>query len=276
MAFKRKRVSAPRRPFFGKRRRVFRRKRFGRSVQFTSQSARGSSALAITNRRRWSGRRFRRVIMKSTDQMVHYRCLRNTSNAQTTNALGLSNLASDVYVNFPFEYLGVDFFTAAGGAIPVDGAIAVPTFNPSSIVIRGGTIYISISNMDATSGSGAGFAAESLRVKFWYGFTNSRPANIPALFPSQQNQMWDPTCLVDFRENYGKIYYAGEVLLQGGQVFEFKRRLRPQKVDYAAFKQGGNQPFFMYQVCTIDHSAANNSPFTVKAGINISFSGDAV
>lgn len=209
--------------------------------------------------------------------MPHYRGVRMTSFPRTTNALGLSNLASDVYVDFPLQYASAnDFFTTAGGAIPIDGGVAFPTFNPSSIVIRGGSICLYISNMDATSGSGAGFAAEALRVKYWYGFTNSRPTNIPALFPSQQSQMWDPTCLSDFKENYGKIYAAGEVLLQGGQVFEFKRRLRVQKIDYAAFKQGGNQPFIMYQVCTIDDSAANNSPYTVKCGYNISFSGDTV
>lgn len=274
MAFKRKRVVAPKRTGFKKRRFAFRR-RVRKNTQFTSQSGRGLVGFGVTRRRRWSGRTFRKQLWRSTQQMPHYRSFKMDSQALTTNALGLSNLASDVYVVFPLQYLGPDFWTAAGGAVPVDN-IAVPTFNASSIVIRGGQINFMISNMDATSGSGAGFAAESLRVKFWYGFTNTRPTSIPALFPSQQSQMWDPTALVDFNENYGKIYYSGEVLLQGGQVFEFKRRLRVQKIDYDTFKNGGSQPFFMFQCCTVDHSAANNSPFTMKNGVSLSFSGDTV
>lgn len=253
-----------------KRRRFMRRRRYGRRTStFTTQSGRGNAAVSLFRKRRFSARRYQRRLYRQTEFMPHYRSVRGFGVPHTT-AGAINDAASNVFVEEPLQPLGADFWTAAGGAVSTDTTL--PIFNNNSIVIRGGNVWLTIQNTDPDT-VGSGFAGSSLRVKFWFGYTADRPVNIVAQFPSLQDNGWDPSLLGDFADNYGKIYYQTEVLLSPGQAFEFKRKLRASKIEYTTFKAQGNQPFFMYQVFPLDTGALGT--FAVKAGYNLSFSGDA-
>lgn len=245
-------------------------------MQHTSQYGRGSTSLIAFRRKKFSAKRYQRLLLRTTDNRSHYRSVRSIGFAGTTNQLGLSAVASDVHVDFPLQYLGADFFTAAGGAITNDSTAALPIFSANSIVIRGGSIWVTIQNAEGTNDDATGFSEAGLKLKFWFGYTNGKPINIPAAFPSQQSDSWDPSCLGSLADDYGKIYYAVETIIQPGQIWEFRRKLRTHKLEYGTFKQGGNQPFIMFQlVSTKVTSPLTQGSYYYKSGYNLSFSGDA-
>lgn len=260
---------------FAKRRRVFRRRRTGkRTTTFTNQASYGSGALSMFRRKPFSARRFRNEIFKDTMWKPHYRSIRSISFIGSTNGLGLSTVRSDIFMDMPLQPSGSDFFTTAGGAVNVDGA-AMPLFTTSGIMIRGGSIWATIMNIEVDIAGE--FHAEAMRVKFWFGYTVPRPAVLPStLFPSQNDNSWDPTIVSDFQSRIGKIYYQTEVLLRNGECFEFKRKLRASKLNYDDFKLQGGNPFIMVQVVNLKHEPTNNSFFSYKSGYNMAFSGDAV
>jgi len=206
----------------------------------------------------------------------HYRCMLQSSNIHGTNDLGASELSSDVQILFPLQYANANpFWTVAGGLVGTDASITPPTFNPSSIVIRGGSMWFTLFNQEL--GTIEGQHGASYRCKFWYGYTSKRPGTVsPAtLFPSQQPNSWDPTMLPDFAQRIGKIYYSTEVLLRVGDAFEFKRKLRTSKVDNEEFLDGGSQPFFLYQVVSL-LDGGGNELYSAKSGVNMSLTGDAL
>lgn len=266
-------------PRFVKRRRTtFRRRRIGKrkTATLTSQHGRGATMLAMFRRKPFSARRYQRQLFRQTDSRAHYRSIRSIASALTTNNVALSLTASDVRVDFPLQYLGANFWTAAGGASSNDPSVALPTFSNSTIVIRGGSIWYTFFNEDPTSQTD-NFSGDGIKLKLWFGYTNERVANVPAAFPISADNSWDPTILADLSENYGKIYYATEVLISPGQCFEFKRRLRPHKLEYNTFVNGGNQPFIFWQAINMKAvGGASNAVYTIKGGYNLSFSADAV
>ena len=192
---------------FSKRRRTaFRRRRVGRRTStFTNQASYGSGALSMFRRKPFSARRFRNEIFKDTMWKPHYRSIRSISFVGDTNGLGVSATKSDIFIDFPLQPSGSDFFTTAGGAVNVDGAV-MPLFNTANVMIRGGSIWATIMNIEQTiEGS---FHGEAMRVKFWFGYSVSRPAVLPSsLFPSQNDNSWDPTIISDLLSDGGSVAY---------------------------------------------------------------------
>lgn len=258
---------------FTKKRRVMRRSR-RTTTSFTNQKSGGSTALSMFRRKPFSARKYRSVLWKDTQSMPHYRSLLANSAAYGTNGTGASNLLADIQCDFPLQYANVNsFWTTAGGLIQADVSITAPVFNQSSIVIRGGSLWYAFQNTEAETESTA--FGDSMRLKFWFCYSNkSNPISVPAQFPTAQSTSWDPTCLPDFSQRYGKVYYATEVLLKPGDVFEFKRKLKTQKVDNEQFLDGGSQPFVLWQAISLKH-AGGSAGYSMKNGVNLSLTGDA-
>jgi len=266
MAFKRKRVFAPRRSS-GKRRRNagYRRRRSTRtrSNGYTSRTSNARTSMSMFRRKPFSARRFRSGLFNETRFKSHYRSLATISVGRTT---GVSATDSNVFTNFALNN-AVAFWTAAGGARPIDNGVAVPPFS-SDITIRGGIVNFDLQNTEPEQDGSV--SSPCLKVKFWYIYT---VGNVDlTIIPLAENNLWDPTTTSEFRQKVGQVYHYEEVILKPGEAYSFSRRLRASKLDQNRFLAFDHTPLFMYQVVSMD---ANPAFYHVKHGWNLSFSADA-
>lgn len=267
MAFKRKRVFAPRRSS-GKRRRNagFRRRRASSrrsNLGFTSRASNARSFMSMFKRKPFSARRFRRELFSETKFKSHYRSVASVSTARAT---GISATDANVFSTFALNN-AVPFWTAAGGARPIDNGTAVPPFS-SDIAIRGGKVEFNLQNIDVVQEGS--ITTSVLKVKFWYIYT---VGNVDTtIIPLVENNMWDPTCTSEWNQRLGKVYHYEEVLLQPGEAFSFIRKIRPTKIDQNRFLNFDHSPLFLYQVVPL---GTDSGIYNVKNGWNLSFSGDA-
>ena len=232
--FKRKRTYAPRSSRFKRRRfgRMARRRRSsgGRAVAYTSQASR-ASAFGFRSRR-IRPRRYRQMLWRDSAMKTHYRSYLAQSDDFTTS--GLSTQCRVFY--YPTIEFGARFWTPAGGAVGVDTAVAVPTFQ-DDIILRGGVISLCIGNSNQAS-------IADIRVRIWLIVSDETPgigATVPpnGLGGASTNfsRDWDPTVVADSRREFAKrILLQREALVQNGETLVVKYRLRTQKIDQEDYR----------------------------------------
>jgi len=254
MSFKRKRVHAPRRGGF-KRRRNFRRR--GRKTSaFTSKA--GSGHTFSFRSKRVTGRKWKRMLWDSTLQSTHYR----------SNIALNTNSTTPVFANqyqttiLPAIRIGGNqFYTVAGGFIPPDTGVL--TSFVGNIILRGGTVGCSITNINP------GVATQRFKVfliktsKKWSGI--SFPANPPI--------GWDPSIVIDFQLTIGRIVLAKDFILDNNSTMDLKYRLPIQKIDRGEYD--GDQNSYVWAIFGNDVEAGG-SVWSTTTYFNLSFSADAI
>lgn len=265
MAFKRKRVSAPRRSvrrrFRGGFKKSTGRRRFagGSSGRTAFVSAQDGRSFANGFRsRRMSKSAWRRSLWTSTLHKAHYRSVE-------TNSV---NIAAPVVIDtaalIQFQALAGDFFTVAGGLQQIDAGIPPPLFS-GDITLRGGISKLSFSN----NGTG-----DAVKVRVFTCWTNRNPDQtiLPGTVPSD----WDPSLIPEF-ERFGKVTGMREFfLLPGNRPSEISYRYKPRKIDLSIYTNGGEQLMYIVTISSTSTLTLGGETVTFLKSHNVSFAGDAV
>jgi len=160
-----------------------------------------------------------------------------------------------------YQFGGVGFGTAAGGAREIDAGAGVPNFEESSFILRGGRYEISIVNQSTTD----------IRLKLYRITTGNNPDF--SIVPATEDAMWDPSVTPDFYNQIGKPFMSREVLINGNDIYTFSTRFKTQKIDGEAYINQARSPYLCILVSSVDGS---DSPFKVLQSYNLSFSADAI
>lgn len=262
MAFKRKRIYAPRRTRnvrrkFGIRRRTRRRGTLSRTrgVSWTTQSA-GSRGLGYKNRKT-SARNWHRILWRDTAAKSHFRSNAAQSSTVTTPvsaALMITNQRQALNATGTF-------WTAAGGTVPLDVGATVPTFN-GDIILRGGKVGISFYNSSATV---------PLYIQLF--LVRDVPRDVLTNIPLNPAVGWDHTHVPEFFTDIAKYIITQKqfTLLPNG-VAQTEVRLKPMKIDQQDWITDQQQLTWLIAVTDYDGVAANVVRITHYH--NVSFSGD--
>ncbi|AXL65934.1 putative capsid protein [Giant house spider associated circular virus 2] len=256
-------VSKSNRPF--KKRRISRRKRRGsrKSVNFTSQSGRGTG-LGFS-RKRTSLRKFKRLLWDSSTAQTHYR-----SNFAFTTAINTTAVASTMSVTViaSRRFNNQNFWTTAGGAINPDGG-TIPTFvTNGDFTIRGGMYGLRLCN--APDAADTDKDAIQCIVYLVKSTKNWNSTNLPASVPVG----FDPSLVQDFQTNIGKIVYKKEFLLEDTNVAVIEKRMGLSKIDISEYQN--SQSEFVWIILTGIVSGTTIKGVTVVPYYNLSFVGDTV
>lgn len=261
MAKRRRHTSQPSRRT---KRRVGRKKRSGRSGAlrgYTTQS--GIGGANNFRSRRIRAKAYRKILWNDGLLKTHYRSI-----AASSTVTGTPNTV----VDSTFQLLkgltngAGQFWEVAGGALPVDGGVAVPTFG-QSITVRGGMARITLTTNSTDDG---------VRVRVWAVWSNERPSMpVSGTVPLD----WDPSVLPSFQRNVGRILMSREaLLLPGSNGLTLTYRLRPQRIDKEVFQNDGNSLFWFYTVMQTSNNDIGPlaEAVTVVRSFNLSFTGDEV
>lgn len=257
MVFKRKRVYAPRRGGFKKRRggRRFARRR-QKSSAFTSKA--GSGHTFAFKSRRVTRSKWKKMLWDSTLQSTHYRSNLAINTSSTTPVFATQYQTTILPA---YRLGGNQFYTVTGGFIPPDTGVL--TSFVGNIVVRGGTVGCSISNINA------GTATQRFKVfliktsRKWTGIS----------FPANPLIGFDPSQIIDFKLNIGSILLSKDFILDNGSTMDLKYRLPIHKIDRGEYD--GDQNSYVWAIFGNDVEAGGSVWFTTTY-FNLSFSADAI
>lgn len=250
-----------RRPVFRRRRGRGRRGRGRRGRRVVSAQA-GNTISTRYRARRLGPRRFSSALLRDTLFKPHYRSLLTTSFTQVT-PIGVNAATKTGFVTL--LPIATPFWTVAGGALPIDNGVAVPTFNNSSIVLRGGRTEVTIGapSVDA--------------IKLRVFMLAIKPGAAQAAFNALVTVplMWDPSHFVDFQDSYSILSSAEYILLPGSRPVSLIRNLKPRKIDFDKYAANEELAYcFTISQCTDINVLPDSVVFSVSH--SLSFSGDIV
>jgi len=257
MAFKRKRVFAPRRNGMKKRRTNrsrFKKKKF---TDFTSLNTKGST-LSYTAKKT-SRSAYRKHLWNSTLFKQHWRSISVSDNSFNTPA---NNTTGTLVGTNMWKNAGTTFWTTAGGLQPADLAGSVPTF-VGDIIVRGGRAEITFHNSSTTS---------DIRVRIFGIRTQTDP--LFSAEPVAPPYSWDTTVSPDFGSLIGKTWFTRDVVIEQGNSYTFVQRIKMQKIDQSTYLLEGHSPLVYALISNVGH--ATPISVVVTRGYNLSFSGDGV
>lgn len=261
MAFKRKRVFAPRRSS-GKRRRSMGRRfkrRSWKSAAYTSKTTRPISNYFARKGRLTPGkiRRWKRNIFRSTQFKDHYRSLYANSGTFATPA---NETTATLNLLQAVDNGSAPFWAVGGGAINTQTG-TLPLFT-GDVVIRGGVASLVVNNNDNNS---------QMNVDVYFigrtdGFDNSSVV-------TPQVRFWDPTCLIDFDLLVGKPLKKWSTMLEPLESLQCEMKLGVMKISPNEWSADEKRPHWMVLASSNDGTAIT---YTVVTGINLSFAADAI
>lgn len=260
-----------------------RRKRFGRSrfkrSNVTRRGFRNTGVLSgqlgntLNNNysnKKLSRQRYRAQLLNSTLFKPHYRSVFTVS-AVATTPIGTSTATKIALV--PILNLAGSanpFWTVAGGTQAIDTGVAVPTFNSSSMILRGGRSSMSIGNNSLV---------DAVRLRCWLLKTRPNSSGTHGTFnaittvPTQ----WDPTVFPDFHESFKIVQFFEHILLPGSRPFELYRHLKVQKIDFDEWTNNENTYVWVFTIAQMtDIDTPATSSVTYVNSYNLAFSGDIV
>ena len=275
MAFKRKRVSAPRRRTFKKRRITRRTRRNGNRSSGRSTTSRASNATSVGTfrTRKTSLSTYRNMLWRDTAMKTHYRSVFDTQLTPAMLTPNTSNSATLTIINgLPV------FYTTAGGAVVANLGGAVPVFD-GDIILRGGIARIALANRVEQT---ATQLTDNVRITVYAVWTGANPNT--TVFPAIGTPvptMWDPSLIPDF-ERFGKVMWKKEALLKAdGESVQFYFKFKVQKIDQAVFNQvggvRGQQLVWMVLASQLSNTEGAPASETIDCltSHNVSFSGDS-
>jgi len=276
------------RSVLGKRGRVStfgpnKRARFGRRFQAST----AQRPFFLSNRfrsRRIGTRRWKSILWRDTLSNTHYRSVKtNTGTFVPTDQVISNFVRLEMMLGGDFNVINDPgpFWTAPGGLQPNEIGATLPTFGDGDIVLRGGMAFITFApNANVTT---------AFRIKVWVVKAQKNPSlevwNAITV-PTDHNAAWDPSIIPEFRQDFGKIMMAKEVLLQPGSMpVEFKWRQTVQKIDQPVWQgvspipgppqPGGDRFYWMYQMIPTTLGGVGGGIRIIR-GYNVSFTGDAL
>jgi len=211
------------------------------------------------------------MLWNSTQMKAHYRSI--FAQADDFASSGSSTTCTCFY--YPTIEFGARFWTAAGGAQPIDTAVAVPTFQ-DDIILRGGMINLNVCNVPASLDIHG-----DIQVTVWLIISDEQPS-VGALIPPDGStgttatfsREWDPSCVPDFQRVFcKKILMKKTALLKDLESLNVSYRLRIQKIDQENYLNDNNK---LYWVVKVAGNHGFQDDYRVTASYNLSFSGDAV
>lgn len=243
------------------------RRRFGRRRNVVSAQA-GNIINTRYHGRKLRARRWASALLSDTRFKPHYRSLLTNSFTQVTplgvngaTKTGLITLLPDPSV--PGNFF---FWTVAGGALPLDSGVGVPSFHDSSIVLRGGRSEVTV----AVPGNDG----VKLKVYTLYVRAGADKTTFNAL--TTVPTMWDPSHFVDFDQSFKLLGSREYILLPGSRPLSLWHSFRPKRIDLDSFRVGEQvlaYVFTIQQLTDVDVLPAN-VVFTVSH--SLSFVGDTI
>lgn len=263
MAFKRKRIYAPRANAF-KKRKSYRKKRMfkrggGKTIGYTSLNTR-DHRFGFRSKKT-SRRAYRKHLWDSTLFSSHYRSIASASTSVATLTSPITGTTFGLNLSAPIGTAN-PFWTTSGGLIPLDNSVAAPLFQ-GDITLRGGVWEVIFYNTSTTN---------DVRIKVWNVFTMNRP-NL-AFFPANPSIAWDPSASAEFNEFIGKPFNGREVVIEQGNSYTIKGRMKIQKIDERVYGDLGKCLFLFGLVHTV--GAATACTVNINYSLNCSFSADAI
>jgi len=261
----RKRVrSTPFRRTVRRRLNFGRRRRFRRVRRFSGLTNRNSGPISIGRfrARRQSRAQWRRWLWMSTQQKSHYRSV-------SAGSLILNTPGGQSDATLSIITPGDVFWTTAGGALPEDEGVTLPTFS-GDIILRGGVSRVSITNRHFGVD-----AADNIRVTV---FTVWTAKTVPGFtFPTTVPISWDPSVFRDF-QRHGRVIGKREAILKNdGESVELFYRHRIQRIDQGVFTRGGSRLQYFVLVSQLGNTDLGIAEVCdVSVSINYSFAADAV
>lgn len=250
-----------------KRSTVYNRRKFRSRRGYQTVSAQAGNYITPKYRsHRISSRSWRNNLLSTTRFKPHYRSVHSIF-AVVNTPIGVTTATK---VNLiPLKHLagGANYFwTTGGGAQAIDNGVAVPTFNNSSIVLRGGRASMSIGNNSLV---------DSVRLRIWLLWVKpgSDKAGFDALTPVPTQ--WDPTMYPDFYESFKMVQSWEHILLPSSRPFEVVKMLKAQKIDFDAYQNDEWELAFTFTIaqCT-DIDTPVTSAVTYVNSYSLSFTGD--
>lgn len=264
-------------PIYGpvrRSRRSGRIKRVRRSRRSKRRSKRGSRVISAQKgnyintkykKSKYSPRHYRSELLRNTLFKGHYRSLQTNPFTFNTPA-GLGSAAkTGVITLLPF----VNFFwTAAGGALPIDNAVPVPTFDDASIILRGGRTEVTV----AVPG------VDAIRLRMFKIWVNKNAGPTIAAFTALVNvpTLWDITHFVDHQQ-FCKVLSSKEyILLPGSRPVAFNDFFRPRRIDLNSYVSEEETLGYVFTVSKCTNNSAAIAPVEFTVSHSISFSGDVI
>jgi len=196
--------------------------------------------------------------------LPHYRAIKSVSSQFNTQA------GVDTMTCVPFSALrpsGVNFWTAAGGAVTPDAANTLPVFT-GNLILRGGMIGLRLTNnFDTTDGQRNTLAGTVMLVRTTKQYVvGSIPGSVPV--------GWDPSYIQDFTSKVGTILYKKNFLLRDADICNVEYRLKVRAIDQTDYFSDWSQLVWMVLGGNVDIAAVRTMSLT--AYYNISFTGQTV
>jgi len=257
MAFgKRKRVTAPRRGGF-KKRRTNRRRRTN-VTSMTRWASTGSTENPFRSRK-LSARKYRSMLWDSTMFKTHYR----SADAQIHT---LSTPASQITQNVthvPADNNGVDFFWLGnGGAVTPDSGVAMPTLR-HDLLLRGGIMTITCTNNVLIT------APVKVTITGVKSGLNYDPTNFNGVYPIG----WDYTMFPEFKKSIGTTVCQKSFILGNQDSATMTMRARIAKIDQDDHATGYRRWYWILRVHNLETGLGQDVTF--MKSFNFSFTGDA-
>lgn len=209
-----------------------------------------------------------RALRAETLFKPHYRSLLTNSFNQFTpvgvNAAtktGLITLLPDITVPGNFR-----FWTTAGGALPIDSTVAVPTFDDSTIIVRGGRSEVTVAV--------PGLDGVKLKVYLLYIKDGADKAGFNALInvPS----MWDPSHYIDFEQSFKLLSSHEYVMLPGSRPYSLFKSFRAMKIDWDSFRNGQQMLAYCFTIQQLTDIDVLPAAVTFTVSHSLSFVGDSL
>lgn len=257
----------------GGRLRVVRRYRRGRRGGRRGGRRYTSGQAGNVTNTRYRGRRlgrysYGRALLSETFFKPHYRSLLTTSFTQTTpvgvNAAtktGLITLLPDLTVAGSSK-----FWVPAGGALPIDATVAVPTFDDSTIILRGGRSEVTIAV--------PGLDGVKLKVYLLYVKDGADKTTFNAL--TTIPTMWDPSHFIDFDQSFKLLSSREYILLPGSRPIALWRGFRPEKIDWDSFRNGQSVLAYCFTIQQLTDTDVLPASVIFTVSHSLSFCGDVL
>lgn len=259
---KRKRASGPRHV---KRRRIFKRRFRTKNKAFTSRDLHVSNAFAFRGRK-LKPKAYGRMLWRNTMLDAHNRSEFATAGTLVTpnNLTQLNWAVVPAFLNAA----GSEFWKTAGGAqdpsfgvtpqwMNPNGAGPPVGFDPLTIVIRGGRIWVKIastSTFDAvTCQIQLAFVKGALRNTTNAAASNTVQDYITALLAAGARPLfWLPNSAPDWNEYFHEPIMTKSITLHPAQTATIVHTIKPHKIDISQFQRGGGWFPMFFVTCSQD------------------------
>jgi len=261
MAYKRKRVYAPRKTYRKRSKKTVYKRRRGTS--YTSQSGRLSNTLFLRRRRKWSGRKVRSALWKASQDKNKFRSFLTISDAIGTPA----SYTTKTIKTTPMIFLGSGtddpFWTTDGGAVHSDPDLTLPVFSGNSIILRGGKFMCTVENPTSNG--------QPVKVELYIVWTKNNPELTP-ITTTPRDRAWTPNLTPDITD-CGTCVLAKSGIVNAGEAISMEYPLKIQKIDDSEYASFGRMPILVTCVNALETNTSIN--VRQQSSYSLSFCGDA-